>query len=75
MALDELQDGFGRHLEYLRLSVTDRCNFKCAYCLPDGCGQQASEQPLSVAEIGQAGAGVRRPRRLEGAADGGRAGP
>jgi cyclic pyranopterin phosphate synthase len=46
-----LQDGCGRHLEYLRLSVTDRCNFKCAYCLPDGCGLQQGEQPLSVAEI------------------------
>ena len=51
MGQDMLQDGSGRHLEYLRLSVTDRCNFKCAYCLPEGCGQQAGEQPLSVAEI------------------------
>lgn len=51
MGQDMLQDGSGRHLEYLRLSVTDRCNFKCAYCLPDGCGQQAGELPLSVAEI------------------------
>jgi GTP 3',8-cyclase len=50
MAQDGFQDGFGRHLEYLRLSVTDRCNFRCAYCLPDGCGQQQGE-PLSVAEI------------------------
>jgi GTP 3',8-cyclase len=47
----ELQDGFGRHLEYLRLSVTERCNFRCAYCLPDGCGEAPREQPLSVAEI------------------------
>jgi len=46
-----LQDGFGRHLEYLRLSVTDRCNFKCAYCLPDGCAEAAGEAPLSVPEI------------------------
>ena len=51
MDQDVLQDGFGRHLEYLRLSVTDRCNFKCAYCLPDGCGERAGEPPLSVAEI------------------------
>lgn len=51
MDQDVLQDGFGRHLEYLRLSVTDRCNFKCAYCLPNGCGERAGEPPLSVAEI------------------------
>lgn len=48
-----LQDGFGRHLHYLRLSVTDRCNFQCAYCLPDGCQQGAGGEPLSVIEIGR----------------------
>lgn len=31
-----LYDGIGRRLEYLRLSLTDVCNFRCAYCLPDG---------------------------------------
>jgi cyclic pyranopterin phosphate synthase len=29
-----LQDGFGRGIEYLRISVTDRCNFRCLYCMP-----------------------------------------
>ena len=29
-----LQDGFGRRIEYLRISVTDRCNFRCSYCMP-----------------------------------------
>ena len=29
-----LQDGFGRSIEYLRISVTDRCNFRCLYCMP-----------------------------------------
>jgi GTP 3',8-cyclase len=32
-----LQDNFGRQLSYLRLSLTDICNFRCGYCLPDGC--------------------------------------
>lgn len=31
-----LHDLHGRHLEYLRLSLTDVCNFRCSYCLPDG---------------------------------------
>ena len=31
-----LQDSFGRKIEYIRLSVTDRCDFRCAYCLPKG---------------------------------------
>jgi GTP 3',8-cyclase len=30
---DALQDGFGRTINYLRLSVTDRCDFRCAYCM------------------------------------------
>ncbi len=29
-------DGEGRRIEYLRLSVTDRCNCRCAYCMPEG---------------------------------------
>jgi cyclic pyranopterin phosphate synthase len=28
------RDSWGRVIDYLRLSVTDRCNFRCAYCLP-----------------------------------------
>lgn len=31
-----LQDGFGRHIDYLRLSVTDRCDLRCSYCMPEG---------------------------------------
>ncbi len=31
-----LEDGHGRRFEYLRLSLTDVCNFRCSYCLPDG---------------------------------------
>jgi cyclic pyranopterin phosphate synthase len=31
-----LQDRFGRHIEYLRLSVTDRCDLRCTYCMPEG---------------------------------------
>ncbi|RZI40414.1 GTP 3',8-cyclase MoaA [Herbaspirillum sp. HC18] len=30
-----LQDSFGRRIEYLRLSVTDRCNLRCSYCMPE----------------------------------------
>lgn len=29
-----MQDRFGREIKYLRVSVTDRCNFKCKYCMP-----------------------------------------
>ena len=30
----ESRDQFGRRIEYLRISVTDRCNFRCLYCMP-----------------------------------------
>lgn len=30
-----MQDGFGRKIDYLRISVTDRCNFRCHYCMPE----------------------------------------
>ncbi|MEI6115451.1 MAG: GTP 3',8-cyclase MoaA, partial [Burkholderiales bacterium] len=33
-ALSPLIDRFGRKIEYLRLSVTDRCDLRCTYCLP-----------------------------------------
>ncbi len=28
-----MQDGFGRQIDYLRMSVTDRCDFRCVYCM------------------------------------------
>ena len=31
-----LTDTFGRKFPYIRLSITDVCNYKCTYCLPQG---------------------------------------
>jgi cyclic pyranopterin phosphate synthase len=33
---DSLTDRFGRRIEYVRLSVTDRCDLRCSYCMPSG---------------------------------------
>jgi len=30
-----MRDQFGRSIEYLRISITDRCNFRCIYCMPE----------------------------------------
>lgn len=30
-----MTDGFGRNIHYLRLSITDRCNLRCRYCMPE----------------------------------------
>ena len=32
---DAMVDGFGRRIEYLRISVTDKCNLRCVYCMPE----------------------------------------
>lgn len=34
--MPEFKDPFGRRIDYLRLSVTDRCDLRCGYCLPKG---------------------------------------
>lgn len=36
MRSDALQDRFGRRIDYLRISVTDRCDMRCSYCMPQG---------------------------------------
>lgn len=35
MTIPVLSDPFGRRIEYLRLSVTDRCDLRCSYCMPE----------------------------------------
>ena len=46
-----LSDNFGRKFYYLRLSITDVCNFKCNYCLPDGYQCDTDRDFLSLPEI------------------------
>jgi len=47
-----LKDGHGRRVEYLRLSVTDRCDLRCRYCLPrDYCKFEQPSHWLSFEEI------------------------
>ena len=47
-----LIDGFGRVHRDLRISVTDRCNFRCTYCMPaDGLDWLPREDLLTFEEI------------------------
>lgn len=47
-----LRDQFGRGIEYLRISVTDRCNFRCVYCMPEqGMQWLPKSEILSYEEI------------------------
>jgi len=49
---DALRDAQGRRISYLRISVTDRCNFRCLYCMPqDGMVWLPREDLLSYEEI------------------------
>ena len=49
-----LRDSFGRSIEYLRISVTDRCNFRCLYCMPAaGLEWLPKSDILSYEEIAQ----------------------
>ncbi|MEX2466167.1 MAG: GTP 3',8-cyclase MoaA [Gemmatimonadota bacterium] len=61
-------DQFGRRVEYLRISVTDKCNLRCVYCMPmEGLPWLKREALLSYEEIERvvrimAGMGLRRVR-------------
>lgn len=67
-----LVDRFGRTIEYLRLSVTDRCDLRCAYCIPEGFkGFEEPEHWLTFDELERllgvfAGLGLKRVRLTGG---------
>jgi cyclic pyranopterin phosphate synthase len=49
---EALRDQFGRRIEYLRISVTDHCNFRCVYCMPrEGLPWLPKADVLSYEEI------------------------
>lgn len=49
---ERLVDAFQRHYYYLRLSITDQCNFRCNYCLPNGYQPEANKPSfLTLSEI------------------------
>jgi GTP 3',8-cyclase len=44
-------DPFGRHISYLRVSVTDRCDFRCVYCMPEHMTFLPKADVLSLEEL------------------------
>ncbi len=46
-----LKDRFGRTINYMRISVTDRCNLRCRYCMPEGIERLPMEEILTYEEI------------------------
>ena len=67
-----MKDSHGRTIDYLRISLTDRCNFRCIYCMPEeGVQSLAHEDILRIEEIEEAvrvaaGMGIRSIRLTGG---------
>jgi cyclic pyranopterin phosphate synthase len=67
-----MQDQFGRKIDYLRISVTDKCNLRCTYCMPvEGLDWIDRDEFLTYEEIASvvrqmAGQGLRRLRLTGG---------
>lgn len=56
-----LIDSFGRHITYVRISVTDRCDFRCRYCMSEAMSFMPRSEVLSLEEIDRvAAAFIRR---------------
>ncbi len=67
-----LKDGFHREIDYLRLSITDRCNLRCVYCMPPGGVVPSThkdilryEEIIRIVRIG-AGLGLKKVRLTGG---------
>ena len=66
------QDALGRTIDYLRISVTERCNFRCVYCMPEeGLPKRAHDEMLTYDDIERlvriaTGFGIRRIRLTGG---------
>ena len=41
-----MKDQYNRNINYLRLSVTDRCNLRCRYCMPRDCSFEEDDRKL-----------------------------
>jgi cyclic pyranopterin phosphate synthase len=68
---DAIADRFGRQIRYVRISLTDRCNYRCTYCMPEQVDFRPRAELLSFEEIVRlvrifAGLGVRRIRLTGG---------
>ncbi len=71
MADTQLVDGMGRRIDYLRMSVTDRCDFRCVYCMAEDMTFLPRQQILGLEEIARlaeifVGQGVKKIRLTGG---------
>ncbi len=62
-----MQDSYGREIDYLRISVTDRCNYRCLYCIPGNGSPKPERERLQAKEYiriaaAAVGLGIRKIR-------------
>lgn len=46
-----MKDRFGREINYMRISITDRCNLRCRYCMPEDAAWTFTEEILTCGEL------------------------
>lgn len=46
-----MKDNHNREIDYMRISITDRCNFRCRYCMPEGCEKVEMSRILTYEQI------------------------
>ncbi len=46
-----MKDAYGRTIDYMRISITDRCNLRCCYCMPYGAKKQPAVKILTFEEM------------------------
>lgn len=69
---ERMRDGYGREIDYLRISLTDKCNLRCGYCMPaEGIRHLSHADILSMEELSRlvkimSGLGIRRVRLTGG---------
>lgn len=49
--INNMKDSYNRTITYMRISITDRCNFRCQYCMPDGIQWVDHEKIVTYEEI------------------------
>ncbi len=49
--MEVMRDSLGREIDYMRISVTDRCNLRCRYCMPEGIVLSPARELLTFEEI------------------------
>ena len=62
---NQLIDRFGRTVSYIRLSVTDRCDLRCVYCMPEKMKFVPRTQLLTLEEMENVGASLHQTWRRQ----------